>query len=71
MKICKFSKAAFAMALKFRRGNRTLSEIAIELGIGKATLSRFENAQLKPSVDHFATICSWLDMPMDTFFDHA
>lgn len=58
---------AFAMALKYKRGDRTLREISIEVGIPHTTLHRFEIEDKKPSVDHFLTLLGWLDLPMNIF----
>ena len=45
--------------LKSQRGNRGLREIAAEIGISAATLSRVE-AGKQPDLDSFRKICEWL-----------
>ena len=45
--------------LRDRRGNRGLREVAYEIAVSPATLSRVENGKL-PDLDTFAKICKWL-----------
>lgn len=45
--------------LKRERGGRGIREVANEIGISPATLSRVERGKL-PDLDTFALICKWL-----------
>jgi transcriptional regulator with XRE-family HTH domain len=53
--------------IKSKRGKMGLRDTALEIGeISAATLSRVEQGNL-PDVDTFIRICTWLEMPTDTF----
>lgn len=45
--------------LREKRGNRGIREVAGEMGISPATLSRVENGKL-PDLETFSKICKWL-----------
>lgn len=47
--------------LRDRRGERGIREVASEIGISSATLSRVERGKL-PDLETFAKICEWLDV---------
>jgi len=47
--------------LRDRRGNRGLREVAEEIDVSPATLSRVENGKL-PDLKTFAKICRWLQL---------
>lgn len=51
-----------------RRGERPLREIAKEVGVSAATLSRIEN-RMAPDLATFAKVCAWLGENPATFFD--
>lgn len=56
-----------ASMLKTKRGKAGLRTVAEEIGeVSVATLSRIEQGKV-PDVDTFIRICSWLDVPTDTF----
>lgn len=46
-------------ALKDRRGGRGLREVAHEIGVSAATLSRVETGK-QPDLETFAKLCRWL-----------
>ncbi len=48
-------------ATKDKRGNRGIREIAKEIGISPATLSRIETGK-QPDLDTFTKICRWLEV---------
>lgn len=47
------------LALKEKRGGEGIRDIAAEIGISPATLSRIENGKL-PDLETFSKICRWL-----------
>lgn len=47
------------LALKEKRGDQGIREIATEIGISPATLSRIENGKL-PDLETFPKLCRWL-----------
>ena len=47
--------------LKEERGKRGIREVAKEIGISSATLSRVERGKL-PDLDTFTKICNWLSI---------
>lgn len=47
--------------LRDRRGNKGLREVADEIGVSSATLSRVENGKL-PDLGTFAKLCRWLQL---------
>ncbi len=49
------------MAIKEKRGNRGLREIAKEMGVSHTTLSRIESGR-QPDLDTFSKICQWLEI---------
>src|SRR2546430_17741453 len=53
-------------AVRARRGQRKLREVAREIGIGTATLMRVESGRI-PDVATFGKICQWLDIEPGTF----
>jgi transcriptional regulator with XRE-family HTH domain len=50
-----------SLKLKQRRGNRGIREVAREIGIGHATLSRIESGK-QPDLQTFTKICKWLEI---------
>lgn len=44
-----------------------IRDAAKEMGISAATLSRIENKR-PPDIDTFATLCNWVEQPMELFF---
>jgi transcriptional regulator with XRE-family HTH domain len=50
-----------AFQIKEKRGDRGLREVANEIGISHATLSRIENGKL-PDIETFKKICEWLNV---------
>lgn len=44
-----------------RRGDRGIREVAAEIGVSAATLSRVERGYL-PDLETFRRICEWLDL---------
>ncbi len=50
-----------SLKLKQKRGNRGIREVANEIGIGHATLSRIESGK-QPDLDTFTKICKWLEI---------
>lgn len=57
--MAKLSLTSLGTILKDKRGNRGIREIATEIGISSATLSRVENGKI-PDLITFAKICTWL-----------
>lgn len=56
-----------ASMLKNKRSDKGLRAIADEIGdVSAATLSRIEQGKI-PDVDTFIKICSWLEVPSDSF----
>lgn len=55
----RFNRELFAERVRSRRGERTLRDVAGELELGIATLSRIENRKL-PDVETFARLCQWM-----------
>jgi transcriptional regulator with XRE-family HTH domain len=49
-----------------KRGGRGIREVAREIGISPATLSRVENGRL-PNIQALMKICDWLDVEMGEF----
>ena len=47
--------------LRETRGSRTLREVASEIGVSHATLSRIERGKL-PDLETFPKICRWLGL---------
>jgi len=50
-----------------RRKGRGIREVAREIGISSATLSRVENGRL-PNIEAFRKICDWLQVDMGEVF---
>lgn len=59
-----------AGAVRARRGERTLRDIAYDAGVTHNTLSRIERG-IKVDGDTFLRVCTWLDLPWDFFNLHA
>jgi transcriptional regulator with XRE-family HTH domain len=56
-----------AAAVRGKRGDRRLEDVAPELDMTVATLSRIENERFTPSLETFARLCRWLGVEMDYF----
>lgn len=57
----KISLEQLGPLLKERRGGRGIREVATEIGISAATLSRVECGK-QPDLDTFSKICQWLQV---------
>ena len=55
----KKTMGSLGIILKTRRSSRGLREVALEIGIGPATLMRVENGHV-PDVTTFGKVCKWL-----------
>ncbi len=60
--------SSLAPLLREKRGNRGIREIAGEIGISSATLSRVENGKT-PDLDTFSKICKWLQLDPSEILD--
>lgn len=56
-------------ALDARRAEKDLSwrQLAKEIGVSPSTLSRLVNEDLRPDVDAFAAMVTWLGVPAERF----
>src|SRR5205807_2108861 len=54
----KKTMGSLGIILKTRRSSRGLREVALEIGIGPATLMRVENGHV-PDVTTFGKVCKW------------
>jgi len=54
-----------SLKLKQKRGNRGIREVAQEIGIGHATLSRIESGK-QPDIATFIKLCKWLEVDPNT-----
>jgi len=53
--------------VRVKRGNRSLRDLAAELGrVSASTLSRVERGKV-PDVETFLLLCDWLEVPPATF----
>ena len=59
--MAKLSLTRIGPVLRERRGVRGIREVATEIGISYATLSRVENGKL-PDLQTFSKICKWLEL---------
>ena len=57
----KITLETIGVGLKERRGERGLREVATEIGISAATLSRIE-AGKQPDLETFSKLCKWLEL---------
>ena len=57
--MAKVTLSNIGQLLRDRRGKGGIREIAHEIGISPATLSRVENGKL-PDLDTFSKVCKWL-----------
>lgn len=57
----KITLETIGVGLKERRGERGLREVAAEIGISAATLSRIE-AGKQPDLETFSKLCKWLEL---------
>lgn len=62
----KFDAQAFSAALKAKRAETPLRDLAPKVGISFSTLSRIER-EGTPSLGHYITLCQWLDVPLERF----
>ena len=59
--MAKLSLSSVGPLLKEKRGSRGIRDVATEIGISSATLSRVENGKL-PDLDTFSKMCRWLQV---------
>ena len=59
--MAKLSLTSLGTAVKEKRGSRGIREVADEIEISSATLSRIENGKV-PDLKTFSKICQWLKM---------
>ena len=59
--MAKLSLTSIGPLVRERRGVRGIREVAAEIGISYATLSRVENGKL-PDLQTFSKICTWLEL---------
>jgi transcriptional regulator with XRE-family HTH domain len=59
--MAKISLQALGRKLVEKRGERGIREVAAEIGISPATLSRVERGYL-PDIETFGKICRWLNI---------
>jgi len=57
--VVKVTLSNIGQLLRDRRGKGGIREVAREIGISPATLSRVENGKL-PDLDTFSKVCKWL-----------
>jgi transcriptional regulator with XRE-family HTH domain len=57
--VAKVTLSNIGQLLRDRRGKGGIREVAHEIGISPATLSRVENGKL-PDLDTFSKVCRWL-----------
>src|SRR5690606_24627183 len=55
-----------AIAVRAKRGRRSIRDIEDEIGVSNATISFIENEKAV-SLDVFVKVCDWLDLPLDFF----
>lgn len=61
-----FDSYLFAAALRTRRGERSLRDVAEETGISASTLSRIENGET-PDMETFLLLSAWTGWPTNAF----
>lgn len=59
--MAKLGLSSIGPLVREKRGTRGVREVAQEIGISSATLSRVENGRL-PDLDTFSKICRWLEI---------
>lgn len=59
--MAKMGLTSIGRLLREKRGDRGIREVASEIGVSSATLSRVENGKL-PDLETFSKICKWLNV---------
>ena len=59
--MAKINLTSIGPLMREKRGVRGIREVAAEIGISYATLSRVENGKL-PDLKTFSKICTWLEL---------
>lgn len=57
----------FSAALRAKRGQRSLRDVAAELGLNYQRYSDYENSVCRPGLIHFLTLCTWMGVDADYF----
>lgn len=57
----------FSAALRAKRGNRSLREVAAELGMNHSRFGDYETSACRPGLTHFLTLCTWMGVDADYF----
>ncbi len=62
-----FDASTFAASIRAKRGQRSLREIASEIGaVSPSTLARLECSAI-PGIETFLRLCDWLEQPTSAF----
>lgn len=67
--MAKLSLTSIGPLLQRKRSKRGIREVAAEIGISPATLSRVENGKV-PDLNTFTKICQWLDINPNDILGH-
>ena len=63
-----FDHEKLSIALRMKRGERSLQKAADEIGdISATTLHRIERGEQRPDLDTYAKLCDWMGVPMSYF----
>lgn len=63
----RFDTRLFAASMRAQRGQRSLREVALEIGtVSPSTLSRLERGAV-PDIETFLRLCDWLQQPTRAF----
>lgn len=59
--MAKLTLSSMGSLLREKRGTRGIREVANDIGVSSATLSRVENGK-QPDLETFTKICKWLEV---------
>lgn len=66
----KITLAQLGLIAKEQRGGRGIREVAAEIGISAATLSRIETGK-QPDLETFSRLCKWLNLNPGEILGHS
>ena len=64
--MARFDASKFALAVRVKRGDRSMRDVSAETGVSASTLSRIESGR-PPDADTLFSLGLWVGLPLETY----